>query len=87
MKPIDIVTELRKKHAAEGIKGAGINVKKGMVSDMYELNVLQPLLVSTSAIHLGMYCSHSSICLDLHVFLLLSHKLLFFLFPSNRSQL
>lgn len=52
MKPIEVVTELRKQHA-EGIKGAGINVKKGIVSDMYELNVVQPLLVSTSAIQLA----------------------------------
>jgi len=52
MKPIQVVTELRKQHN-EGIKGAGINVKKGRVSDMYELNVIQPLLVSTSAISLA----------------------------------
>ena len=52
MKPIEVVTELRKQHA-EGIKGAGINVKKGKVSDMYEMNVVQPLLVSTSAIQLA----------------------------------
>ena len=35
------------------VVSAGINVKKGMVSDMYELNVVQPLLVSTSAIRLA----------------------------------
>mmetsp|Transcript_7912 Transcript_7912/g.19094 ORF Transcript_7912/g.19094 Transcript_7912/m.19094 type:complete len:530 (-) Transcript_7912:31-1620(-) len=52
MKPIEVVTELRKKHA-EGVAGAGINVKKGRVTDMYELNVVQPLLVSTSAIQLA----------------------------------
>jgi T-complex protein 1 subunit delta len=52
MKPIEIVTELRKKHL-DGMAGAGINVKKSIVSDMYDLNVLQPLLVSTSAIHLA----------------------------------
>ena len=52
MKPIDIVTELRKKHA-EGCVGAGINVKKSTVSDMYDLDVVQPLLVSTSAINLA----------------------------------
>jgi T-complex protein 1 subunit delta len=52
MKPIEVVTELRAKHAA-GMKGAGINVKKGVVSDMYELDVVQPLLVSTSAIRLA----------------------------------
>jgi len=52
LRPIDIVTELRKLHS-EGMVGAGINVKKSIVSDMYELNVLQPLLVSMSAINLA----------------------------------
>jgi T-complex protein 1 subunit delta len=52
MKPIEVVTDLRKQHA-EGIQGAGINVKKGKVTDMYEINVIQPLLVSTSAIQLA----------------------------------
>jgi len=52
MKPIDVVTELRKEHS-EGKHGAGINVKKNIVSDMYDLDVLQPLLVSTSAINLA----------------------------------
>eukprot|EP00568_Trieres_chinensis_P010570 CAMPEP_0183308344 /NCGR_PEP_ID=MMETSP0160_2-20130417/21447_1 /TAXON_ID=2839 ORGANISM="Odontella Sinensis, Strain Grunow 1884" /NCGR_SAMPLE_ID=MMETSP0160_2 /ASSEMBLY_ACC=CAM_ASM_000250 /LENGTH=529 /DNA_ID=CAMNT_0025472167 /DNA_START=94 /DNA_END=1683 /DNA_ORIENTATION=- len=52
MRPIEIVTELRKRHA-EGMVGAGINVKKGTVSDMYGLDVVQPLLVSTSAINLA----------------------------------
>mmetsp|Transcript_8243 Transcript_8243/g.9681 ORF Transcript_8243/g.9681 Transcript_8243/m.9681 type:complete len:134 (-) Transcript_8243:106-507(-) len=52
MKPIDIVTELRARHA-DGEKGAGINVKKSKVTDMYGIDVLQPLLVSTSAISLA----------------------------------
>ena len=52
LKPIEIVTELRKAHA-EGMRGAGINVKKGRISDMYEMNVIQPLLVTTSAIKLA----------------------------------
>jgi T-complex protein 1 subunit delta len=52
MKPIEVVTELRKQHAS-GCKGAGINVKRGKVTDMYEINVVQPLLVSTSAIRLA----------------------------------
>jgi len=52
MKPIHIVTELRKNHA-EGNTAAGIDVKKSCVSDMYASNVLQPLLVSTSAITLA----------------------------------
>jgi len=62
MKPIDCVTELRKQHA-EGVTGAGINVKKNVVSDMYDLNVLQPLLVSTSAINLAT----ETICMILKV--------------------
>ena len=49
LNPIGIVTELRQKHAL-GQSYAGINVKKGCISDMKELRVLQPLLVSTSAI-------------------------------------
>lgn len=52
MKPIEVVTELRKQHAS-GVKGAGINVKKCCVDNMYNLNVVQPLLVSTSAIQLA----------------------------------
>ncbi len=52
MKPIEIVTELRKMHA-DGVSGAGINVKKSAVTDMYDINVLQPLLVSTSALSLA----------------------------------
>jgi T-complex protein 1 subunit delta len=46
------VTELRKQHA-EGVVGAGINVKKGRITDMYTQNVVQPLLVTTSAIKLA----------------------------------
>lgn len=52
MNPIAIVTELRKRHA-EGGRTAGINVKRGVISDILEENVLQPLLVSTSAITLA----------------------------------
>jgi T-complex protein 1 subunit delta len=52
MKPIEVVTELRAKHSA-GQASMGINVKKCIVSDMHELNVVQPLLVTTSAIRLA----------------------------------
>jgi T-complex protein 1 subunit delta len=52
MTPIEVVTDLRKKHA-EGMTGAGINIKLGTVTDMYDTNVVQPLLVSTSAIRLA----------------------------------
>merc|ERR1712194_913011 len=43
----EIVTKLRAAHA-KGEKYAGINVKKGCISDMSEEKVVQPLLVSTS---------------------------------------
>lgn len=52
MKPIEVVTELRAQHAA-GHAAMGINVKKSIVSDMHELHVVQPLLVTTSAIRLA----------------------------------
>jgi len=65
LKPIEIVTQLRKLHA-EGKTGSGVDVvkkqKKGAVlkegefegvSDMYARNIVQPLLVSTSAVQLA----------------------------------
>eukprot|EP01099_Mayorella_cantabrigiensis_P000068 TRINITY_DN1034_c0_g1_i1.p1 TRINITY_DN1034_c0_g1~~TRINITY_DN1034_c0_g1_i1.p1 ORF type:complete len:544 (+),score=137.89 TRINITY_DN1034_c0_g1_i1:36-1634(+) len=50
--PIPIVTELRNKHT-RGEKTAGINVRKGIVSDSLSENVIQPLLVTTSALTLA----------------------------------
>lgn len=52
LNPIAIVTELRNRHA-HGEKTAGINVKKGTITNILEENVLQPLLVSTSAVELA----------------------------------
>ncbi|CAJ1340835.1 unnamed protein product [Effrenium voratum] len=52
MQPVEIVTQLRAAHA-KGEKYAGINVKKGCISDMFAENVVQPLLVSTSAISMA----------------------------------
>ncbi|CAB9526057.1 Thermosome subunit beta (Fragment) [Seminavis robusta] len=63
LKPIEVVTQLRKLHA-EGNVGAGVDVVKNKkiktgttkvegVSDMYERNVVQPLSVSTSAVTLA----------------------------------
>ena len=49
---IEVVTQLRKLHAS-GSKNAGINVRKGKVTDMLEENVVQPLLVSLSAFGLA----------------------------------
>lgn len=50
--PIYIVTELLARHA-KGEKYTGINVKKNCVSDLNEENVVQPLLVTSSAIKLA----------------------------------
>lgn len=52
LNPIAIVTELRNRHAL-GERHAGINVKKGIISNIFEENVVQPLLVSTSAMELA----------------------------------
>jgi len=52
LNPIAIVTDLRNKHAT-GQRTAGINVKKGIISDMIKENVVQPLLVTTSAVKLA----------------------------------
>ncbi|PKI82330.1 T-complex protein 1 subunit delta [Malassezia vespertilionis] len=52
LNPITIVTELRNRHA-QGDTAAGINVRKGAITNILEENVLQPLLVSTSALELA----------------------------------
>lgn len=50
--PIQLVTELRTRHA-QGQKTMGINARTGTVADMAAEQVLQPLLVTLSAIRLA----------------------------------
>lgn len=50
--PIAITTELRNRHV-NGEKNTGINVRKGIISDMVEENVVQPLLITLSALTLA----------------------------------
>jgi len=50
--PIAIVTELRNRHS-NGEIHTGINVKRGGITNILEENVVQPLLVSLSAIRLA----------------------------------
>jgi T-complex protein 1 subunit delta len=50
--PMKTVTELRNMHAS-GMIQAGINVRRGKVTNMAEENVIQPLLVTSSAINLA----------------------------------
>jgi len=52
MPAINTVTELRKLHA-EGHKSAGLNVKKGAIANILDENVVQPSLVTISAINLA----------------------------------
>merc|ERR1719245_2275932 len=63
LNPIGTVTELRNKHA-QGEKTAGINVRKGAITNILEENVVQPLLVSTSAITLASETVRSILKID-----------------------
>jgi T-complex protein 1 subunit delta len=63
LNPIATVTELRNKHA-QGECTAGINVRKGTITDILEESVVQPLLVSTSAISLASETVRSILKID-----------------------
>merc|ERR1719277_521739 len=63
LNPISTVTELRNRHA-QGEKTAGINVRKGAITNILEENVVQPLLVSTSAITLASETVRSILKID-----------------------
>merc|ERR1712232_469730 len=52
MNPVEIVTKLRAAHV-NGEKYAGINVKKGEISNILDEHVIQPLLVSTSCLKMA----------------------------------
>ena len=62
MNPIAIVTELRNRHAL-GERTAGINVRTGLISNILEEDVVQPLLVSTTALELAT----ETVCLLLRI--------------------
>lgn len=57
------MTELRNRHA-NGETSAGINVRKGAISDILEEHVIQPLLVSTSALTLATEMVRSILKID-----------------------
>jgi len=52
LSPIKMVTQLRHAHA-NGEKFAGINVRKGTITNMLEEQVVQPVLVSMSSIRMA----------------------------------
>lgn len=63
MNPIATVTELRNRHA-KGEFTAGINVRKSAITDILEENVVQPLLVSISAVTLASETVRSILKID-----------------------
>ncbi|VDK43639.1 unnamed protein product [Anisakis simplex] len=63
LSPIKTVTELRNQHA-NGHKNFGVNVRKGNVTDIREENVIQPLLVTASAIKQSAECVRSILKID-----------------------
>ncbi|GAB6021282.1 T-complex protein 1 subunit delta [Chamberlinius hualienensis] len=63
LNPIVTVTELRSRHV-QGESTAGINVRKGAITNILEENVVQPLLVSTSAITLASETVRSILKID-----------------------
>ncbi|XP_041351582.1 T-complex protein 1 subunit delta-like [Gigantopelta aegis] len=63
LNPIATVTELRNRHA-QGEKTAGINVRKGAISNILEENVVQPMIVSTSAVSLAAETVRSILKID-----------------------
>ncbi|XP_059187716.1 T-complex protein 1 subunit delta [Centropristis striata] len=63
LNPISTVTELRNRHA-QGDKSAGINVRKGGISNILEELVVQPLLVSVSALTLSTETVRSILKID-----------------------
>lgn len=63
LNPIHIVSQLRSLHA-QGQTNMGINVKKGTVTNMREQKVIQPLLVTKSAIELATECTRLLLRID-----------------------
>ncbi|XP_075153293.1 chaperonin containing TCP1 subunit 4 [Haematobia irritans] len=63
LNPIATVTELRNRHA-QGEKNAGINVRKGAITDIFAENVVQPALVNISAISLATETIRSILKID-----------------------
>ena len=61
--PITFVTELRNKHI-QGFKYDGLNIKRNKIEDMLEQQVVQPLLVSLSALTLATECVRMILKID-----------------------
>ncbi|CAN6617578.1 T-complex protein 1 subunit delta [Trichomonascus vanleenenianus] len=64
---IEVVTDLRNRHE-EGQRNAGISIRRGTTTDIEEENVLQPVLVNTSAITLAAETCKSILRIDAMAF-------------------
>lgn len=60
---INVVTDLRNRHES-GQRNSGVSVRRGAATNIYDENVLQPVLVSTSAISLAAECVKSILRID-----------------------
>jgi T-complex protein 1 subunit delta len=63
LNPIVFVTELRNRHH-DNQRYAGLNIRKSAIEDMQETGVVQPTLVSTSAITLATECVRMILKID-----------------------
>lgn len=61
--PIGFVTELRNRHI-QGNKFEGLNIKRNKIMNMLSDNVVQPLLVSESALTLATECVRMILKID-----------------------
>jgi T-complex protein 1 subunit delta len=57
------VTELRNRHI-QGFKFEGLNIKRGAIHNMLEDNVVQPSLVTLSALTLATECVRMILKID-----------------------
>ncbi|KAL7662773.1 T-complex protein 1 subunit delta [[Candida] zeylanoides] len=63
LNPINVVTDLRQRHEM-GEKNAGVSVRRSGASNTFDEHVLQPVLVSKSAISLASECVKSILRID-----------------------
>lgn len=61
--PILFVTELRNRHS-DGMTYAGLNIRKSTIMDMEQTEVVQPSLVSSSALTLATECVRMILKID-----------------------
>ena len=61
--PISFVTELRNRHI-QGHKFEGLNIKRSKIMNMLEDNVVQPSLVTPSALTLATECVRMILKID-----------------------